>query len=84
MDMVTVLGMVAGTLTTLAFVPQVAKTWRTRSTHDISLAMFAIFTAGVFAWLIYGILRSDLPVILANSVTIVLAGTILYLKLREG
>lgn len=84
MEMVTALGLLAGTLTTLAFVPQVIKTWRTRSTHDISLAMFAIFTAGVLAWLVYGILKNDLPVILANAATIVLAGTVLYFKLRNG
>jgi MtN3 and saliva related transmembrane protein len=84
MEAVTALGLVAGTLTTLAFVPQVIKTWRTRSTHDISLAMFAIFTAGVVAWLAYGILRNDLPVIIANAVTVVLAGTVLYVKLRSG
>lgn len=84
MEMVTALGLLAGTLTTLAFVPQVIKTWRTRSTHDISLAMFAIFTAGVLTWLVYGILKGDLPVILANAATIVLAGTVLYFKLRNG
>jgi MtN3 and saliva related transmembrane protein len=82
--MVTLLGLLAGMLTTVAFVPQVIKTWRTRSTHDISLAMFAIFTAGVFTWLIYGLLIGDLPVILANCVTLVLAGTIVYFKLRNG
>jgi MtN3 and saliva related transmembrane protein len=82
--MVTILGLVAGILTTVAFIPQVIKTWRTRSTHDISLAMFAIFTAGVFTWLIYGLLIGDLPVILANCVTLVLAGTIVFFKLRNG
>jgi len=82
--MVTLLGLLAGVLTTVAFVPQVIKTWRSRSTHDISLAMFAIFTAGVIAWLAYGIMIGDLPVILANSVTVVLAGTIPWFKLRNG
>jgi MtN3 and saliva related transmembrane protein len=82
--MVTLLGLLAGMLTTVAFIPQVIKTWRTRSTHDISLAMFAIFTAGVFTWLIYGLLIGDLPVILANCVTLVLAGTIVFFKLRNG
>ncbi len=82
--MVTLLGFLAGILTTVAFIPQVIKTWRSQSTHDISLAMFAIFTAGVLAWLVYGVLISDLPVILANSVTLVLAGTILFFKLRNG
>jgi len=82
--MVTILGLLAATLTTIAFVPQVLKTWRTRSTHDISLGMFSLLAAGVFAWLIYGILIGDLPLVLANGVTFVLAGTILYFKIRNG
>jgi MtN3 and saliva related transmembrane protein len=82
--LVTLLGLVAATLTTVAFVPQVVKTWRTGSTHDISLGMFAILCAGVAAWLVYGALIGDLPLILANAVTLVLAGTILYFKVRNG
>ncbi len=82
--MVTILGLVAGILTTVAFVPQVIKTWRSHSTQDISLAMFAIFTAGVFAWLMYGILIEDLPIIVANTVTFILAGSILVMKIRNG
>ena len=82
--MVTILGLLAATLTTIAFVPQVLKTWRTRSTHDISFGMFSLLAAGVFAWLIYGILIGDLPLVLANGVTFVLAGTILYFKIRNG
>ncbi|MEI9898840.1 MAG: SemiSWEET transporter [Hyphomicrobium sp.] len=82
--MVTLLGLLAGILTTVAFVPQVIKTWRSHSTHDISLAMFAIFTSGVFAWLVYGLVIGDLPIIIANAVTFVLAGAILFLKVRNG
>lgn len=82
--MVTYLGLLAAVLTTVAFVPQAVKTWRTRSTHDISLAMFSILVAGIFAWLVYGVLIGDLPLILANAVTLGLAGTILYLKIRNG
>ncbi len=82
--MVTFIGLLAGILTTVAFVPQVIKTWRSHSTHDISLAMFAIFTSGVFAWLVYGLVIGDLPIIGANAVTFVLAGTILFLKIRNG
>jgi MtN3 and saliva related transmembrane protein len=82
--MVTILGIVAGILTTVAFVPQVIKTWRSHSTHDISLSMFAIFTAGVFAWLLYGIMIEDLPIVVANTVTLVLAGSILVMKIRNG
>ncbi|TAN57129.1 MAG: hypothetical protein EPN26_02820 [Rhodospirillales bacterium] len=77
------IGMVAGTLTTLAFLPQVVKTWKSRSTRDISLAMFLAFTAGVGLWLVYGILIEAWPVILSNLVTLLLAGIILFLKLRH-
>jgi len=81
---VTLLGLMAGTLTTIAFVPQVVKTWRTRSTHDISLGMFSILVAGIIAWLVYGAIIGDLPLILANVVTLGLAGTILVFKIRNG
>ena len=73
----------AGTLTTIAFVPQVIKTWRSRSTDDISLGMFVLFTAGVICWLIYGIALTALPIIISNSVTLVLALTILVLKISS-
>jgi MtN3 and saliva related transmembrane protein len=81
---VTLLGLLAATLTTIAFVPQVVKTWRTRSTHDISLGMFAILVAGMTAWLVYGAMIGDLPLVLANAVTLGLAGTILIFKIRNG
>lgn len=81
---VTALGLLAATLTTTAFVPQVVKTWRTRSTHDISLGMFSILVAGIIAWLIYGAIIRDIPLILANAVTLLLAGTILVFKIRNG
>ncbi|MEO5338077.1 MAG: SemiSWEET transporter [Magnetospirillum sp. WYHS-4] len=80
-DGVTLLGVVAGTLTTAAFVPQVVRTWRTRSTRDISLGMFSAFTAGVALWLVYGIFLDEMPIILSNAVTLVLAGIILVFKL---
>ncbi|MBI5041160.1 MAG: SemiSWEET transporter [Gammaproteobacteria bacterium] len=82
MDVTTYLGLSAGSLTTLAFVPQVLKTWRSKSGNDISLGMFLLFTAGVLLWLIYGILTEALPVILANAVTLLLSLAILVLKLR--
>lgn len=82
--METIIGLIAGILTTVAFVPQVIKTWRSHSTHDISLAMFAIFTSGVFAWLLYGLMIEDLPIVIANAVTLALAGSILVMKLRNG
>ncbi|MCU0896492.1 MAG: SemiSWEET transporter [Burkholderiales bacterium] len=75
------IGLLAGVLTTLAFVPQVIRVWRTRSARDLSLASFAIFTVGVALWLVYGIAVGALPVIVANAVTLVLAGAILVMKL---
>ncbi|OGI39638.1 MAG: hypothetical protein A2140_10090 [Candidatus Muproteobacteria bacterium RBG_16_62_13] len=82
MDTSTVLGIAAGSLTTLAFIPQVIRTWRTRSTHDISLGMFLLFSTGLVLWLVYGVLTGSWPIIIANTVTLVLALTILYFKLR--
>jgi len=76
------LGLIAGTLTTAAFVPQVIKTWRTRSTHDISLGMFALFNSGLVLWLVYGWTIGSLPIVISNAITLTLALTILYFKLR--
>jgi MtN3 and saliva related transmembrane protein len=76
--------MAAGCCTTLAFVPQVLKTWRTRHTDDISLGMFVVFVSGVLLWLLYGLALGDMPIILANAATFVLAGSVLYFKLRYG
>jgi len=75
------LGFLAGTLTTLAFLPQVLKVWSTKSTKDISLSMFFIFTTGVTLWLIYGIIIENFSLIFANAITLVLSGSILLAKL---
>jgi len=83
MDLTLIVGLTAATLTTAAFVPQVVKTWRTRSTRDISLGMFSVLCTGVALWLLYGLLTGDLPVILANLVTLLLAGTVLILKVKH-
>ncbi len=78
-----VLGYIAAFLTTAAFFPQTIKTIRTRDTKSISLAMYVMFTSGIALWLMYGLLVESMPLIFANSVTFVLALTILILKLRE-
>lgn len=82
--LITFIGLGAAFCTTIAFLPQVIRTWRTRSTRDLSLPMFLIFTTGIFLWLVYGLAMRDLPLILANGVTLVLSGTILFFKLRHG
>jgi len=81
MDIAQIIGLTAGMLTTVAFVPQVVKTYQSRSAKDLSLWMFLIFCTGVVLWLIYGIAINELPVIIANSVTLVLASVLLIFKL---
>lgn len=76
------IGSSAATLTTLSFVPQVWQVWRTRHTHDISLSMYATFTCGIALWLAYGLLLSAWPIIIANAITLLLAGAVLVMKLR--
>ncbi len=76
------MGYLAGFLTTVAFVPQVVKTWKSKSTEDLSLGMFATFCSGVFCWLMYGILIGDGPIILWNGITLTLALCILAMKLK--
>lgn len=82
MNAIQVLGLVAGFLTTAAFLPQVLKTWKSRSAKDLSLGMFSLFCLGVALWLIYGFAVNDIPVIAANLVTLLLASTLLFFKLR--
>ena len=81
---ISMIGSVAGISTTGAFLPQVIRTWRTRSTRDISLGMFALTVFGLVLWLVYGIEMDDWPLIVADAVSLVLAVTILGLKLRYG
>lgn len=82
MDYTQILGLMAGGLTTVAFLPQVIKTWKSKSAKDLSLAMFFVFALGTLLWLIYGIFIQQLPIILANSITLALASVLLYFKLR--
>ena len=82
MDLVSVIGFAAAVLTTVAFVPQVIRAWRSRSTRDISLPMFLVLALGIILWLIYGVLIGDWPLIIANVVTLILVLMILFLKLR--
>ncbi|MFT3847114.1 MAG: SemiSWEET transporter [Propionivibrio sp.] len=82
MQFVEILGFVAGTCTTAAFLPQVVHVWRTRSASDISLGMYCVFLLGVVLWLAYGIIMSAVSMILANGITLLLAGLVLFMKLR--
>ena len=77
-------GSVAAVLTTVSFVPQVWHSLKTRDVSGISLGMYSAFTIGVALWLVYGLLLWSWPLIIANSITLALAATILGLKLRFG
>lgn len=81
MTYVTALGLIAATLTTLAFLPQAIKTWKAKSSEDLSMGTLSMVCAGVFCWLIYGLLIEDLPIILANAVTLVLVSSVLALAM---
>lgn len=81
MDYHTIIGLTAGFCTTVAFLPQAIKTWKTKSAKDLSLGMYSIFCTGIILWLIYGFLINDLPVILTNLASLILATSILYFKL---
>ena len=80
--LIEILGYAAATLTTLSFVPQAIKTLRSGDTAGISLRMYLLFTSGISLWGIYGLLRGDGPLVVANAITLVSAGLILQCKLR--
>lgn len=83
-ELTSIIGFIAATLTTVAFVPQVIGVWRSRSAAGISLGMYGMFTLGVALWLIYGVLIYAWPIILANCVTLLLAGAVLVMKMKFG
>ena len=75
-------GYFAGFLTTLSFLPQVVKTWKSKSASDLSLGMFSVFSVGVLCWLSYVVLLQEPPIIFWNTITLVLVLSILVMKLR--
>ncbi|WP_437678718.1 SemiSWEET transporter [Sorangium sp. So ce131] len=84
LEAVTAIGLIAATLTTISFLPQVLRTLRTRDTRSISVGMYATLVAGVGLWLVYGLLTRDMPIIIANAITFLFSGTVFVLKLRYG
>ncbi len=83
-DYGTLVGMIAGLCTTFAFLPQAIQVMRTRKTEDISLPMYAALETGVALWIVYGVMEGLIPVIIYNTITFVLAGSIMIMKLRFG
>lgn len=82
-NFVDLLGYVGAVLTTIAFIPQVALAWRSDDLSGISLPMYIIFVTGVAFWLAFGIRADIMPTIVANAVTLLLAGSVLVLKIRN-
>ena len=84
MSIATLIGLAAALFTTTAFLPQVIRAWRTQSTRDLSYGTFITYAVGLAMWLVYGLMIRDVPLILSNGTTFLLALTILGLKLRHG
>ena len=80
-DLVQIIGLLAGSLTTISFVPQVTRAWQTRSVHDLSLGMLMTFNIGVALWTVYGIALGELPIIITNFITLGLALALLGFKI---
>ena len=83
MSLITLIGLVAAFCTTISYVPQLKKIWDTGETHDISLKMFLILAAGIALWVVYGVLKGDAVIILANSVSLAFLCAILFFKIRN-
>jgi MtN3 and saliva related transmembrane protein len=79
---ITILGLVAASLTTFAFLPQIVKVWRSKSAQDISMSWLITFSSGIFLWLVYGLILGQLPIIMANATTLGLTLVILYFKFK--
>jgi MtN3 and saliva related transmembrane protein len=84
MDKITIIGLIAASMTTISFVPQAIQVIRTKDTKGLSLTMYILFTCGIILWLTYGLLIWDIPIILCNTITLVLAFTILGMKIKHG
>ena len=82
MDIQDLIGYAAATLTTVSFVPQALKTFRTRDVSGISLGMYSLFATGVALWLVYGVMLGEAPIYVANAITLALALAVLVMKLR--
>ncbi len=79
-----IIGLAAAALTTISFLPQVIKVFKTKQTKDLSFATFFVFSVSLFLWFVYGILIGELPIILANGITFLLTLSIIIMKIKYG
>lgn len=84
MALIDIVGYLAGFFIIISLIPQIMKSWKTKSTKDLSLSRYIIYIMGVICWLIYGVALMNGPMILVNSINLCLALSILYLKLKYG
>lgn len=82
MTPIDILGLIAGCISGITFLPQVVKTWKTKSAADISLLMFTFATISVIMWLVYGIILGNIPIIFTNSMVLIFSVIMLYFKFR--
>jgi len=82
MKLVDILGYLAGGLVVSSLIPQTIKSWKTKLTRDLSLLRYCMYTIGLFIWIVYGIMIKNGPVAIMNSIAVILAGSILYLKIK--
>ena len=76
------LGSIAGLLTTVAFVPQVLRTWQSRSAADLSMSMLVTFALGIVLWIVYGIMLKESPIVVTNVITLILSVALIVMKVR--
>lgn len=84
MPFIDIIGYLAGFFILISIIPQIIKSWKTKSTKDLSLSRYLIYVSGVLLWLIYGIILKNGPMIIVNSINTILAISIIYLKLKYG
>jgi MtN3 and saliva related transmembrane protein len=82
MDNIKILGLIAGTITSITFIPQVLQIWKTKSAKDISILMLSLLIIGVSLWLAYGIVVKDIAIIYTNSMVLSMSLLMLYFKFR--
>ncbi|MHB8052490.1 MAG: SemiSWEET transporter [Methanoregula sp.] len=82
MDTIVLVGYIAGTLTTISFIPQVARAWKLKETRDLSFAMLLLFALGVLLWALYGVWIGSIPIIAANVITFILILVLLWMKIN--
>jgi MtN3 and saliva related transmembrane protein len=84
MENATLMGLAAGTLTTISLLPQVIKAWKSKSTKDISIGMYTALSVGLLLWIFYGFAINSMPIIITNVISLILTILVLLLKIKHG